>query len=331
MKLAAPVSRHITHIHSTAPGPPRKIAPATPETLPVPTRAAAEIENAWKALSDLVRSRRSRPLPTCSRCAFWVIAPNIAGIIRSCTAPERIVKERPSSTTTGIPAQVHSQPSAFPRNSFNVSRGFMTTTVAGPRRPDPRNRHAEYMPSPRARGMCPASRSCGARHINGVQRRGSAAGEAASVQVDTNDLRLSDNPELRRRRVTVASRHSGEAPVPAPPGLHIRRRSRYRGRRYGPVDDAQRRPPVHHRPGLRRRLRPGIPPSEHGGGRRHVADRSRQRHAHPEHLVRLPDHGPRLRGHVPPRGLRGRAGRLRARVPAPHGAGATVRLADRGG
>ena len=92
MKLAAPVSTHITHIHSTAPGPPRKIAPATPEMLPVPTRAAAETEKAWKALRDFERFASVPGSSTSSCTGFCAIAESIAGIIRSCTTPVRTVK-----------------------------------------------------------------------------------------------------------------------------------------------------------------------------------------------------------------------------------------------
>ena len=59
------------HIQNTAPGPPVVTAMATPATLPVPTRDAAEMV---KALKEEIPSR-----PLCDFDGFSVIAPNIAG------------------------------------------------------------------------------------------------------------------------------------------------------------------------------------------------------------------------------------------------------------
>src|SRR5699024_924104 len=107
MKLAAEVNRHMIHIHTTAPGPPRKIAPATPEILPVPTRAAAEIVNAWNEDNDLRRSGAAS-----SFCVFSVMERNISGIIRSWIAPVRIVKYSATMATMPAPIQVQSHSSA---------------------------------------------------------------------------------------------------------------------------------------------------------------------------------------------------------------------------
>ena len=41
-------TRATTHIQKIAPGPPNMSAAATPNTLPMPTRAASEIAKAWK-------------------------------------------------------------------------------------------------------------------------------------------------------------------------------------------------------------------------------------------------------------------------------------------
>ena len=49
MKAVAPPSSAIIHIQKTAPGPPMLIARATPATLPVPTREAAEMVKALNA------------------------------------------------------------------------------------------------------------------------------------------------------------------------------------------------------------------------------------------------------------------------------------------
>src|SRR5699024_10114814 len=117
MKLAALVTMHMTHIHRTAPGPPRQIAPAAPELLPVPTRAAAEIENAWNALRDLARV--PRPPRVLSRCALSTMERIIRGIIRICTPLVRHVKYSESRTTTGTPGNIHSHPSKGARNSLS--------------------------------------------------------------------------------------------------------------------------------------------------------------------------------------------------------------------
>ena len=41
-------TRAMSHIQNTAPAPPSEIATATPIKLPVPTRAANEVQSAWK-------------------------------------------------------------------------------------------------------------------------------------------------------------------------------------------------------------------------------------------------------------------------------------------
>lgn len=46
-EVAIPITA-TTHIQKTAPGPPAVIAMATPVKLPVPTRAARLVHNAWK-------------------------------------------------------------------------------------------------------------------------------------------------------------------------------------------------------------------------------------------------------------------------------------------
>ena len=53
-------SRAITHIQNTAPGPPTKMAEATPARLPVPTRLDRDTANAWKELM----CRGALPPPT---------------------------------------------------------------------------------------------------------------------------------------------------------------------------------------------------------------------------------------------------------------------------
>ncbi len=43
----------ISHIQNTAPGPPTRIAPATPTMLPVPTVAASAVHSDWNWEMDL--------------------------------------------------------------------------------------------------------------------------------------------------------------------------------------------------------------------------------------------------------------------------------------
>ena len=43
-------SHAVTHIQKTAPGPPMLMAVATPAILPVPTRLAKPVANAWNEL-----------------------------------------------------------------------------------------------------------------------------------------------------------------------------------------------------------------------------------------------------------------------------------------
>jgi hypothetical protein len=53
MKAVAAPSRAITHIQNTAPGPPTKMALATPAKLPVPTLEERLMAKAWKEETDL--------------------------------------------------------------------------------------------------------------------------------------------------------------------------------------------------------------------------------------------------------------------------------------
>ena len=48
MKAELAPKNAVAHIQNTAPGPPMKIAVATPTILPVPTRPANETAIAWK-------------------------------------------------------------------------------------------------------------------------------------------------------------------------------------------------------------------------------------------------------------------------------------------
>src|SRR5690606_537836 len=48
--LVAMPTRAVHHIQNSAPGPPRKMAVATPAILPVPTVAARQVISAWKGL-----------------------------------------------------------------------------------------------------------------------------------------------------------------------------------------------------------------------------------------------------------------------------------------
>ena len=47
-KAVAAPKRAMTHIQKTAPGPPTKMADATPARLPVPTRLESDTAKAWK-------------------------------------------------------------------------------------------------------------------------------------------------------------------------------------------------------------------------------------------------------------------------------------------
>ena len=70
-KLVAPPMMASNHIQNTAPGPPVEMATATPATLPVPTRDAAEMVNALKLEMPLTPSEMSE--------GFSTIARNISG------------------------------------------------------------------------------------------------------------------------------------------------------------------------------------------------------------------------------------------------------------
>ena len=82
----------VSHIQNIAPGPPSEIAKATPAMFAVPTREAAEIENA--------RNGEMFRLPSESRPPGSVRVRNISGSRRTCTAPVRIVKYRPVGMRT---------------------------------------------------------------------------------------------------------------------------------------------------------------------------------------------------------------------------------------
>ncbi|CPQ97237.1 Uncharacterised protein [Staphylococcus aureus] len=84
----------ITHIQNTAPGPPSTIAVATPAILPVPTREAALIANAWK--EDIPF------LPSSNVSGFSKMTLNISGSHLSCTTLELIVKNTPASSNRKI-------------------------------------------------------------------------------------------------------------------------------------------------------------------------------------------------------------------------------------
>ena len=48
--MVAMPKNEMTHIQNTAPGPPVRIAPATPTMIPVPTWAAMAVASAWNEL-----------------------------------------------------------------------------------------------------------------------------------------------------------------------------------------------------------------------------------------------------------------------------------------
>ena len=74
----------ISHIQNTAPGPPTVMAIATPATLPVPTRDAAEMVKARNAEMPF--------LPVSISDGFSVIVRSISGNIRTCTS--RVAAEK---------------------------------------------------------------------------------------------------------------------------------------------------------------------------------------------------------------------------------------------
>ena len=80
------------HIQNTAPGPPTAMATATPATLPVPTREAAETVKARKAEMP---SSESEP-------GFSRMLRTISGSRRSCTTPVRRVNQTPAMTRSTI-------------------------------------------------------------------------------------------------------------------------------------------------------------------------------------------------------------------------------------
>ncbi|SST13038.1 Uncharacterised protein [Acinetobacter baumannii] len=80
--MAIPTSA-VHHIQNSAPGPPRKIAVATPAMLPVPTVAARQVISAWNGLispllsSSLLRPCQSRRKPTPRRTRGMNFNPSI--------------------------------------------------------------------------------------------------------------------------------------------------------------------------------------------------------------------------------------------------------------
>ena len=78
-------TRATTHIQKIAPGPPNMSAAATPNTLPIPTRAASEIAKAWKE-----EIPPSAPLRESKTVRI------ISGKRRTWTARERPVRKRPT-------------------------------------------------------------------------------------------------------------------------------------------------------------------------------------------------------------------------------------------
>ena len=103
MKAVAPPRMAITHIQNTAPGPPTEIATATPATLPVPTRDAAEMVNALNAEMPPYSSSSSAPTPL----GRSTMALNISGTIRICTTAVRKPKKRPAAMSSHGRTHVH--------------------------------------------------------------------------------------------------------------------------------------------------------------------------------------------------------------------------------
>ena len=93
MYAVAPPNRASSHIQNTAPGPPITIAMATPATLPVPTREAAEMVKARKA---------DTPSAFSSSDCFARTERIISGSIRNWTPRVRTVKRTPAITRRAI-------------------------------------------------------------------------------------------------------------------------------------------------------------------------------------------------------------------------------------
>ena len=94
MNAVAPPMIAMSHIQNTAPGPPTVMAIATPATLPVPTRDAAEMVNARNAEIPF--------LPVSISDGFSVIVRSISGNIRICTTSVVTEKYRPANTSRAI-------------------------------------------------------------------------------------------------------------------------------------------------------------------------------------------------------------------------------------
>src|SRR5690606_29005420 len=134
----------ITHIHKTAPGPPKAIAVATPAMLPMPTRPDSEMASAWNedtpACDDLPDSS--------SR--------TISGTPRSCMKRVRMEKYRPAPRHSAISALRQIRPL---RVSRKASKGGLrwklvragTKALPGRNLPD----------SPRSGGRCEPPRRSG--------------------------------------------------------------------------------------------------------------------------------------------------------------------------
>ncbi|CFP58998.1 hypothetical protein FR5810_02488 [Bordetella pertussis] len=84
--VAMPTSA-VTHIQNRAPGPPRKMAVATPAMLPVPTVAARLVISAWNGLISPVSASPLARLPQASR--------NPAAILASGMKRRRSMRNRP--------------------------------------------------------------------------------------------------------------------------------------------------------------------------------------------------------------------------------------------
>ena len=88
--VAMPMSA-MTHIQKIAPGPPSARAIATPAMLPVPTRLARLMQNAWN---------EEMPSPAFERDPR--ITRSILPNERNCTARDQIVKRMPANASIGM-------------------------------------------------------------------------------------------------------------------------------------------------------------------------------------------------------------------------------------
>ena len=97
----------VTHIQKIAPGPPMRIAVATPPIFPLPTVEARAVDRAWNEVmepSPAPDPGFARALPNVRRTA--------SGKCRTWTKPVRIVIRRPTSTSTsGMANGCHTRPS----------------------------------------------------------------------------------------------------------------------------------------------------------------------------------------------------------------------------